>query len=68
MTNGHMMLVKRICDHLKRPAFEVMSYPASELEFWSLSFSITDKPELPAKTADEITVNESKGGFREIWQ
>lgn len=64
MTNGHMMLIKRICDHLQRPAFEVMSYPASELEFWSLSFSVSDNPKLPAS---EVTVTESKGGFKEIW-
>lgn len=67
MTNAHMMLIKRICDHLQRPAFEVMSYPASELEFWSLSFSISDKPTIPPKTADEITVTESKGKFKEVW-
>lgn len=67
MKNGHMMLIKRICDHLKKPAFEVMSYPASELEFWSLSFAITDDPTLPPLSADEITITESKGKFKEIW-
>ncbi len=67
MTNGHMMLIKRICDHLRRPVFEVLKFPASELEFWSLSFSITDDPKLPAKTADEVTVAESKEQFKEVW-
>lgn len=67
MTNGYMMLIKRICDHLKRPAFEVMKFPASELEFWSLSFSIDDNPTLPDKTPDEISVAESKAKFKEMW-
>ena len=64
-----MLLVKRICQFLKRPVFEVMGWPASELEHWSLFFSIDDnkdKPIIVTKTPETITLAESKVKFREL--
>jgi len=55
--------------YLKRPVFEVMRWPASELEHWSLFFSITDKdkPIVTKKTAETISVVESKANFRKLF-
>lgn len=64
-----MLLVKRICQFLKRPVFEVMGWPASELEYWSLFFSIDDnkdKPIIVTKTPTTISLVESKSRFREL--
>lgn len=64
-----MLLVKRICQYLKRPVFEVMEWPASELEHWSIFFSIDDnkdKPTIVTKTPDTISLTESKSKFREL--
>ena len=64
-----MLLVKRICQYLKRPVFEVMEWPASELEHWSIFFSIDDnkdKPIIVTKTPDKISLTESKSKFREL--
>lgn len=63
-----MLLVRKLCMDLKKPVFEVLSWPVSELEYWQL-YSITekDKPILPVKTAENTTVAESKAAFREIF-
>lgn len=64
-----MLLVKRICQFLKRPVFEVMGWPASELEYWSLFFSIDDnkdKPIFTVKTPQTVSLVESKSRFREL--
>ena len=64
-----MLLVKRICQELKRPVFEVMDFPASELQHWSIFFSIDDnkdKPIFTKKTAETITISESKNAFKEL--
>lgn len=64
-----MLLIKRICETQRRPVFEVMGWPASELEYWSIFFSIDDnkdKPTIAKKTRETITVAESKRGFREV--
>lgn len=65
-----MLLVRRICMEQSRPVFEVMSWPSSELEYWSIFFSIQDnkdKPIITKKTADEISVHESKAKFKSIF-
>ena len=64
-----MLLVKRICQYLKRPVFEVMGWPASELEHWSIFFSIDDnkdKPITTTKTPQTVSLVESKSRFREL--
>jgi hypothetical protein len=64
-----MLLVKRICEHQRRPVFEVMSWPSSELEHWSIFFSINDnkdKPIIEKKTSDNISLRQSKSSFREM--
>jgi hypothetical protein len=55
--------------HLRRPVFEVMRWPASELEHWSVFFSITpkDKPIITKKTAEKISVIESKSQFKRLF-
>ena len=64
-----MLLVRKICMHLRRPVFEVMRWPASELEHWSVFFSITpkDKPIITKKTAEKISVIESKSQFKRLF-
>lgn len=64
-----MLLVRRICLELKKPVFEVMSWPESELEYWSLFFSITekDKPIFEKKKPEEISVTESKAQFKSLF-
>lgn len=64
-----MLLVKRICHTLQRPVFEVMGWPASELEYWSLFFSIDDNKDRPiivTKTPETVSLVESKIRFREL--
>ena len=64
-----MLLVRKICMHLRRPVFEVMAWPASELEYWSLFFSITpkDKPIITKRNPATVTLEESKSQFRRIF-
>ena len=64
-----MLLVKRICEKLHKPVFEVMEFPSSELEHWSIFFSIDDnkdKPIFTKKTPETVTITESKESFREL--
>lgn len=64
-----MLLVKRICETQNRPVFEVMGWPSSELEHWSIFFSINDnkdKPIIEKKTSESISIKESKNSFREL--
>ena len=64
-----MLLIKRICETLNRPVFEVEGWPSSELEHWSIFFSINDNKDEPIfvrKTAITIDINESKRAFREM--
>lgn len=51
-----MLLVKKVCQELKKPVFEVMSYPARELEYWACFFSIDankDKPIVETVVMDQ---------------
>lgn len=46
-----------------------MGWPSSELEHWSIFFSINDnkdKPIIDVKTAETISISESKRLFREL--
>ena len=58
-------------DH-QRPRFEVLSWPAEELEWWSTYYSIKDngdkpnKQKLDAKRAESITVEQSKQEFKNM--
>ncbi len=64
-----MLLIKRICETQNRPVFEVMEWPSSELEHWSIFFSINDnkdKPIIETKTAETISMRESKSAFRDL--
>lgn len=56
----------RICQHLKRPVFEVECFPASELEHWSLFFSIADNKDKPNLAPPVQTVAESKQALRNL--
>jgi hypothetical protein len=46
-----------------------MRWPASELEYWSLFFSITpkDKPIIEKRNPATVTVEESKAQFRRLF-
>ena len=64
-----MLLIKRICEHQRRPVFEVLEWPRSELEHWSIFFSINDNKDkaiIEKKTAKNITLSQSKSSFREM--
>lgn len=62
----------RICVTQNRPRFEVLQWPESELEAWSIYFSIQDngdkpnKAELIDKATKSISVKESKAQFKEL--
>lgn len=46
-----------------------MDWPSSELEHWSIFFSINDnkdKPIIEKKTAETINIKQSKHSFREL--
>ena len=43
-----------------------MQFPASELEFWSLSFSIDDNPTY-VDDVESVTLEESKAGLRDLF-
>jgi len=45
-----------------------MQWPASELEYWSLYFSIDANEDKPAVNQESVTVEKSKAGFKEIWK
>ena len=62
----------RICMTQKRPRFEVMQWPADELEWWSVYFSIEDKGDKDVKSlvakrkAETTSVEESKRQFEAL--
>ena len=65
-----MLLIKRICQTLNRPVFEVMAWPADELEYWSIFFSIDDnkdKPIVTVRKAEHVSVEESKSRFKNLF-
>ncbi len=64
-----MLLIRRICMELQKPVFEVMRWPESELEYWSLFFSIkhTDKPIVTKRKAEQFSVKESKAKFKMLF-
>lgn len=64
-----MLLIRKICLTLRRPVFEVMSWPDSELEYWSVFFSITpkDKPIINKRDPKTVTIKESKAAFKAIF-
>jgi hypothetical protein len=45
----------------------VLQFPATELEYWSLYFSIDDNQNTPTIKQEDITVEDSIKGFKEIW-
>lgn len=55
-----------------RPRFEVMQWPAEELEHWSVYFSIKDNNNKPIlnkiieKRSKEISVEQSKSDFKAL--
>lgn len=53
--------MKRICQTLKKPVFEVMKYPESELEWWAAFFSIDDNNDQPIidRKCRRVTVEQS---------
>ena len=64
-----MLLIKRICEEQRRPVFEVLEWPSSELEYWSIFFSINDnkdKPIIEKITPKDISLKQSKYAFREV--
>ena len=60
----------RICMTQNRPRFEVMQWPADELEWWSIYFSIKDngdkprKAEIIEKKRNSMSVEQSKADLR----
>ena len=60
--------MKRICQTLQKPFFEVEQYPASELDWWAAFFSIDDnkdKPFLKYK-AEHVTVEQSIADLKRV--
>ncbi len=43
-------------------------FPSSELEWWSCCFSIDDNQNRPIQKQEDITIDESKKGFKDIWK
>lgn len=69
LSNGLELLIRKMCLTLRRPRFEIESWPASELEWWSTVFAISDKdkPIIEKPKPESITVNESRSKFRELF-
>jgi hypothetical protein len=44
-----------------------MQFPASELEYWSLYFSIDDNQDKPKVKQETVSVEDCKKSFRELW-
>ena len=53
------MLIGRLADYLRKPVFEIMSYPESELLFWMAFFSIQDNDDKPIVKPRELVVQET---------
>lgn len=72
MRDGNALLIKKICMYLRRPVFEVLEFPAEELEHWSLFFSIDDdlrdkdkrKTLLSQPVLAELSVDDAKSEMR----
>ena len=61
-----MILIRKICMDQGRPVFEVMRWPASELDYWSVFYSIkpTDKPIIEQVDPKNVSVDESRSKFK----
>lgn len=59
-----MLLIKRICQELQKPVFEVMQWPESELEYWPAFWSIDHNKDKPI--APEQTLTEAKSGLKAL--
>jgi len=44
-----------------------MQYPASELEHWSLYFSIDDNEDKPIIKQNTVDLKECKKSFKDLW-
>lgn len=44
-----------------------MQYPASELDYWSLYFSIDDNQDKPKVEPEHVDLEKSKQAFKELW-
>lgn len=51
--------------------FEIKAFPESELEYWSIYFSIDDNQDDPIVNIEEkqkaTTIEKSKKGFKDVW-
>lgn len=59
-----MLLIKQICQTLRRPVFEVRQFPESELDYWACFFSIDANKDKPIKP--DPTLTEAKSKLREM--
>lgn len=66
------MLIKRICESLQKPVFEVMEWPYSELHWWAAFFHINDhgveelEPKPKKGNNADISVADSIAQFKKV--
>ena len=63
-----MLLIKKICDKLNKPVFEVMDYPETELEYQALFFSIDENKDKPILTPVKLTLAQTKDKIRGVFK
>lgn len=60
--------MKRLCQTLRKPLFEIEQYPLSELEWWAACFSIDDNKEKPLLKykKEHVTVEQSIADLKRV--
>tara|TARA_R110000744_G_scaffold380568_1_gene503249 strand:- start:32664 stop:32855 length:192 start_codon:yes stop_codon:yes gene_type:complete len=61
-------VLKRVCQFLRKPLFEVEQYPLDELEFWAACFSIDDNKDKPLLNYNKnhVTVEQSIADLKRV--
>lgn len=61
LSDPALLILKRLCQTLQKPLFEVQQYPLDELEWWAACFSIDDNKDKPllSYSKKRVTVEQS---------
>jgi hypothetical protein len=63
-----LLILKRLCQTLQKPLFEIQQYPLDELEWWAAVFSIDDNKDKPllTYTKKHVTVEQSIADLKRV--
>lgn len=66
LESADLLIIKRVCQFLRKPFFEVSEWPAEELEWWAAFFSIDDNQDQPRVKRPQLSVEDEKALLKEV--